>query len=216
MAILHGSISRDHAVISLEEEGGWRLRDVGSQNGSSVNEQPVTDVVMLTDRARVRFARVGFFFLEDATSLPFEQRRKPVKTIDFFTRAHTLVPDGDTDEFPTVSLAFQQPTGGGVGLIEIDGTSIQLTLAQFELLSILAKRMVADAAAPRETRGFVNAGALLQRLSLDSSGPGEDSVRQLVRRVRRLLANVNLGGLIESRQRLGYRLAAMPLIKRQR
>lgn len=216
LTILSGCVSRKHAEITFER-GSWRLRDLGSLNGTIVGEQAVKGTVTLADRSKVRFSGFGFYFCRDATRWPRSQQRRPaMKTAPMFERARTLDADVDADVVPTVTIVFQQPTGGGVGVVAIDGTSLQLTLAQFELLEILAERMVSDTRSPRETRGFVDAPRLLELLSLDSTDPGEDSVRQLVRRVRRVLAGADLQGMIESKQRLGYRLAAIPNIKRKR
>ena len=69
--------------------------------------------------------------------------------------------------------------------------------------------MLADAEKPDDMRGFV-AMTELMKLSLDVSDPGEDHVRQLVRRVRRALVKAEIGDLIEARRGVGYRLRVIP------
>ncbi len=214
-SILHTTISRTHAVISYSPDG-WSLRDLGSMNGTWVGDERVQSVATLASRCEVRFGPFRFFFVEDFTPLlPLESQRSTSKTLISFTPERTvdLTPEV-TGGLRTTPVVFQQPTGGGGGVVEIDGAVVHLTLAQFELLSILAERMVSDAECPPETRGFMDAAALLKRLSLESSEPGDDSVRQLVRRVRRVLREASLGALIESRPGLGYRLGVIPLLRR--
>jgi len=43
----HPSVSRAHAQISVDPEGGVRLRDLGSRNGTRVNGQPTGDATIL-------------------------------------------------------------------------------------------------------------------------------------------------------------------------
>jgi DNA-binding response OmpR family regulator len=69
--------------------------------------------------------------------------------------------------------------------------------------------MLADAGKPDELRGFVGMGELM-KLSLDVPDPGEDHVRQLVRRVRRALIKAEVGDLIEAKRGVGYRLRVIP------
>ncbi len=216
LSILHGSISRKHAVISQARDG-WTLCDLASMNGSWVGDRRVDDVLPLSDRCKVRFGPSSFFFVADASRLPVSAgQRAATKTLRLFPRGPTADLDSETGGgLHTTTFAFQQPTGGNCGVVEIDGTAVHLTLAQFELLSILAERMASDQETPLESRGYIDVLSLLDRLSLDSTEPREDSVRQLVRRVRRALRTVNVPGLIESRQGLGYRLGVMPVLRRR-
>ena len=55
-------------------------------------------------------------------------------------------------------------------------------------------------------RGFVHPTELIRSLSLESSVPSEDHVRQLVRRLRRVLFKAGIENVIESRYGAGYRL----------
>ena len=56
-----GSVSRQHARIRAEV-GDYRLFDLGSANGTFVNDQKVADPVVLKDGDRVRFGEVEFVF----------------------------------------------------------------------------------------------------------------------------------------------------------
>jgi DNA-binding response OmpR family regulator len=69
--------------------------------------------------------------------------------------------------------------------------------------------MISDAGKPDDERGYVPMAELL-KLSLDVPDPGEDHVRQLVRRVRKALLKAELGDLIEAKRGVGYRLRVIP------
>jgi DNA-binding NtrC family response regulator len=57
----HRTVSRYHAVLS-EGMDGWTVRDLGSHNGTRVNDKPVVESP-LADRDAVRFGSVGTLFL---------------------------------------------------------------------------------------------------------------------------------------------------------
>jgi VWFA-related protein len=57
----HPTVSRQHATIKLEGET-FRLFDLGSANGTFVNEQRVRDPMVLEDGMTVRFGEVEYVF----------------------------------------------------------------------------------------------------------------------------------------------------------
>ena len=109
-----------------------------------------------------------------------------------------------------MTFRLHEPTGGGGGLIEVDGKQVQLTTTQFELMALMIRRMASEAHQPELVRGFVRSSELIADLSWDTREPSENHVKQLVRRVRRALIKSEIGDLIESRHRFGYRLRAIP------
>jgi DNA-binding response OmpR family regulator len=109
-----------------------------------------------------------------------------------------------------MTFKLHEPTGGGGGLVEVDGKQVQLTTTQFELMALMVRRMAAEAHQPEIVRGFVRSSELIADLSWDTHDPTENHVKQLVRRVRRALIKSEIGDLIESRHRFGYRLRAIP------
>ncbi|MFA5523286.1 MAG: FHA domain-containing protein [Tissierellales bacterium] len=56
-------ISKNHARISLDEEE-YFLEDLGSANGTLINDTIVLDVVKLKDGDRIKFGQVEFLFIE--------------------------------------------------------------------------------------------------------------------------------------------------------
>lgn len=202
LVIVEASVSRNHAVI--EHEGGWRVRDVGSSAGTFVNDKPVR-VAALHHGDRVRFGDIEMYFVETPVPLPPRPENIDTPTV----RAPPRGTEPPVSKHATVSFELVVPRGGGGGLAVIEGKQVQLTTPQVELMALLAKRMVADAGKSDELRGYVALSELM-KLSLDVPDPGEDHVRQLVRRVRRALIKAELGDLIEAKRGVGYRLRVIP------
>jgi hypothetical protein len=201
LVIVEPSVSRNHAVI--EHDGTWRVRDVGSSAGTFVNEKPVK-MAELRHGDRVRFGDIEMFFVDTPTPLP--PRPEHIDTPTYRAPARGTEPPASKR---TVSVELIVPRGGGGGLAVIEGKQVQLTTPQYELMSLLVGKMRADAGKPDELRGFVGMGELM-KLSLDVPDPGEDHVRQLVRRVRRALIKAEVGDLIEAKRGVGYRLRVIP------
>jgi DNA-binding response OmpR family regulator len=114
---------------------------------------------------------------------------------------------------PQIRFKLHEPTGGAGGAIEVDRVRVPLTPTQFELMAVMIKRMADEAREPEGQRGFVRSAELIADLSWDARAPSDNHVKQLVRRVRRVLMKAEIGDLIESRHRFGYRLRAVPVLE---
>ena len=203
LLIFDASVSRVHAEVVREGEH-WRVRDLGSSVGTFVNGRRATPELDLADRDRVRFGAVAMYFTLDAPIL--------AARVDAPTQRAARPSEGPpASKLHEVAFELHAPTGGGGGMAVIAGRQFQLTQPQYELLDMLAERMLADEAKPEDQRGFVQVGELLG-LSWDAQEPGEDHVRQLVFRIRRTLVKAELGDLIEARRGAGYRLRFLPRI----
>lgn len=202
LVIVQPSVSRNHAVV--EHDGGWHVRDVGSSAGTFVNDKPVR-VAPLRHGDRVRFGDIEMFFVDSPGPLPPRPEHIDTPTV----RAPAKGTEPPAPGRATVSFELVVPRGGGGGLAVIEGKQVQLTTPQYELMQLLVHRMLSDAGKPDDVRGYVPMADLM-KLSLDVSDPGEDHVRQLVRRVRRSLIKAELGDLIEAKRGVGYRLRVVP------
>ena len=80
LAILHGSVSRQHATVRFERDD-WTLREMGSMNGTIVNGRLVKGTVKLADRDQIRFGPFRFYFVADATKLPASRTRPATRTV---------------------------------------------------------------------------------------------------------------------------------------
>ena len=202
LRILDATISRRHAILELRGDT-WTLRDLGSSNGTYVEDCSFGTVMPIRDGERIRFGSLAFFFLDEVGAAP-----QVDTSLEGFTVKGPVVLK--TKELPRldvkdISVELREPTGGGGGVAIIDGKVVQLTLPQYELVSILYQR--ARVGSEHESiRGFVHPTELIRSLSLESAVPSEDHVRQLVRRLRRVLFKAGIENVIESRYGAGYRL----------
>jgi pSer/pThr/pTyr-binding forkhead associated (FHA) protein len=238
LQILQASISRHHAHLALGGDGVWTIRDLGSANGTFLNELPVTEATALVHGDRIGIGQVDFYFATHALTLP-EVHTDPtvITTIQKMVRiplsaltdlADTTieqpVPDlplenefeerEDTDVgLATIQIKLAEPSGGGGGLVKVDHRELQLTPIQFELFALLARRMASEVDANAQVRGFVRSSELLGALSWDTRDPSENHLKQLVRRVRRAMIRAGIGDLLESRHRFGYRLRVIPELR---
>ncbi len=222
VSVLEGSVSRHHAHLSWDPVRKlWSLRDLGSANGTLVNDHEVNESTTLRHGDRILVGQVGFYFVPDGKLLapvvldanaaitlrPTERLRAPpvvTASADYADEDHTDV------GLPVYQIRLHEPSGGGGGLVEIDGKQVQLTATQFEFFALLVRRMAAEPEQPDIVRGFVRTSELIGDLSWDTRDPGDNHVKQLVRRVRRVLVKAEIGDLIESRHRFGYRLKVIP------
>jgi len=221
LAVLEPSVSRHHAHLTLDNDE-WTVRDLGSANGTFQDDKLIASPVAVHEGDRLRFGHIAFYFVEDVTRLPPPRLGRTmtatIRPVDgtMVVNEKTfpiepLVEDEHTDVgLPVMSFKMHEPTGGGGGLIEVDGKQVQLTTTQFELMALMIRRMAGELHQPELVRGFVRSSELIADLSWDTREPSENHVKQLVRRVRRALIKSEIGDLIESRHRFGYRLRAIP------
>jgi hypothetical protein len=229
LAVLEPSVSRHHAHLTLDG-AVWTLRDLGSANGTYIEDRLVEAPIELRDGARIRFGHIAFYLIEDVGRLPTPKVARTVTNtlrppalaqVAQVESQHTVIATSvdDDDAFgeektdiglPEMRFKLHEPTGGGGGLVEVDGKQVQLTTTQFELMALMIKRMASERHQPELVRGFVRSSELIADLSWDTREPSENHVKQLVRRVRRALLKSEIGDLIESRHRFGYRLRAIP------
>jgi pSer/pThr/pTyr-binding forkhead associated (FHA) protein len=223
VAVLDPSVSRNHAELVFEN-GQWTIRDLGSANGTCVEDKLIDAATTVQPGNRIRFGHIAFYLVEDMARLPPPKTSRTTTTtirpaaLPLVGAATNSAPASD-DEFveertdvglPEMRFRLHEPTGGGGGLIEVDGKQVQLTTTQFELMALMIRRMASESHQPELVRGFVRSSELIADLSWDTREPSENHVKQLVRRVRRALIKSEIGDLIESRHRFGYRLRAIP------
>jgi pSer/pThr/pTyr-binding forkhead associated (FHA) protein len=219
VAVLEPSVSRQHAELAFEGDR-WLIRDLGSANGTFVDDRLVEGTVTVPSGSRVRFGHIAFYLAADIAKLPAPKQSRTITTTIRPPIAKPYAREDSVNEFekeeptgvglPQMRFQLHEPTGGGGGLIEVDDKQVQLTTTQFELMALMIKRMASEAHQPEIVRGFVRSSELIADLSWDTREPSENHVKQLVRRVRRALVKSEIGDLIESRHRFGYRLRAIP------
>lgn len=231
LMLLEASVSRHHAHLARDVDG-WKLRDLSSSNGTFLNEAQVAETVPVQHGDRIAFGSVGFYLVRDLGEIPqvaidpnvittiqsihrlaIQHAPEQPTAVDApISGVPTFVERETTDVgLPRMPLKLAEPTGGGGGLLELGNISIQLSTNQAELINLLCKRMLEESHQPTQVRGFVRTSELLGTLSWDTRDPDDNHVKQLIRRLRRLLIREGLGDLIESRHRFGYRLRLIPV-----
>jgi hypothetical protein len=197
LTILDAGISRAHARLS-RVQGSWRLRDLGSSNGTSVNREAITECEVHSGD-RIAFGSIGFYFVLGMQILPVPSVPELSTRIQASNAERPISSRG-------LPIAFIEPTGGGGGIIAIDYVRARLSASQLELVEMLARRMITDKDQPEPVRGFIRSSELLGALSWDTSAPDDANIKQLVRRARRRLMELGFGDMIEARHGFGYRL----------
>ena len=201
ICIAEPSVSRRHAEVRRSGDS-WEVRDLGSSNGTTVNGRRV-DGRALAHNDVITFGHVSFLFVSDVSAVQNRSFQAPT----------TVKPaaGGDDDEvieetfsgLRRAGLSFFEPSGGGGGVLEIDGRSVQLTQIQLELFQVLARRMLDEEGRDERVRGFVRSSELLATLAWDTPKPEDNHMKQLVRRVRRALSRAGIPDIIESRHGFG-------------
>lgn len=211
IALLHASVSRDHAELVFDG-GSWLLRDLGSSNGTRRNAEAVTTVT-LESGDRLSFGPIGMYFVRDdgkRIELDAEQLASRTLRPDDASRVVQSDPSEHTQAgLPRLALKLIEAPSGG-GYLEAAGSRLQLSVTQYAMLAMLSSRMREESEVASLVRGFVPSGQLIADLPWDAVEPNENNVKQLVRRLRRSLDSIRLGTLIESRRGFGYRLRIIP------
>lgn len=212
IALLHASVSRDHAELVLED-GAWWLVDLGSSNGTRRNEEPVTKVA-LASGDRLAFGSIGLYFTRDdgqRVSLDAEQLSSRTLRPDDASKVVRNDPTELTHAgLPRFAMRLLEAPAGGGGYLEAAGARLQVSVTQYAMLSMLISRMLHEADIEPIIRGFVPSGQLIADLPWDAVDPNENHLKQLVRRLRKGLDSIRLGTMIESRRGFGYRLRVIP------
>lgn len=223
IAIAEPSVSRSHADLRMVSATQWEVRDLGSSNGTTVNGKRI-DVKRVEHGDVVAFGHVAFYFALDGAlasrgaQLPTTtvKPEPPPVRIAYDDAPPKIVYEDEPSVEETfsglrsVDLRLVTPSGGGGGVLEVDGRAVQLTLVQLELFQVLWKRMIAEVGMDERVRGYVRSSELLATLAWDTPKPDDNHMKQLVRRVRRTLSRAGIPDIIESRHGFGYRLSVAP------
>ncbi len=219
ITVLQGTVSQQHANF-FKESGEWWLEDLKSTNGSVVNTKPVKTKTKVVGGDRIFFGKVGFRFTDKVDSLPsLESVAVNAGTCqpgEGFPGLKINAQDSADREktqpgLASIKLRLHEPTGGGGGIVEVEGQQLQLGYAQLVLVQLLVDRMVSDSHQPPIVRGFIRSSELIASLPWDTSRPEDNHLKQLVRRTRKAFAAVGVEHIIDSRARFGYRLYFVPV-----
>jgi predicted component of type VI protein secretion system len=201
VALLHGSVSRDHVELARAADG-WQVRDRGSRNGTRVDGRRVQGRAAITTGAMLAVGEVRLWFVDGNRTLAGGA------AINATTHAAALddlrfVLRKEHDE-----LCVLAGGAGGAALHRRDPAAawseVNLSPLELQLLRTLCRQAVADADSPSRSRGCVPTKQLARILPFQSEYADEENVRQVVRRLRTALAAVGVRGVVEGVQGRGY------------
>ncbi len=207
VVLLHGSISRDHAELTLAA-GRWQLRDLGSRNHTFVDGRRVEGRADVTEVATLKIGDVMLWFIGRGLALAAPTTSSPTAHAGGGTLRITL--RGPARELCIVGPDLDDSPGGALLHRELGAATwaeIDLPALEFQLLRTLCRAVLAESGSPAPSRGCRTSKQLASELAFPSRYPSDDNVRQLVRRFRQGLAEIGAEDLIEAVPSRGYRVA---------
>jgi hypothetical protein len=198
-------VSREHAEL-VRGDTGWTVRDLGSRNGTFVDGVRGQGRTPLPPRAVVKVGDVALWFLAEVHEPP----RAPVIATGGAGGGvvrYQLVHAG-----AELCLVGGNDAGAGGALLSrpvgaVTWAERGLAPLEFQLLRALCIRAHEEAAAPSAVRGCVPTKQLARELPFQSRYANEENVRQVVRRLRGVLAEIGAGGVVAVAPGRGYYLA---------
>jgi hypothetical protein len=205
LVVLTASVSREHAELE-HVAAGWTVRDLGSRNGTFVNGVRCQGRTAVPVRALLKVGDVALWFLAGVA-------REPSGEVVMLT--------GDSGGMVRYQLAYGDAelclvgggdtTAGGALLSRVAGTEgwseRSLAPLEFQLLRALCIRASAEADSPSLVRGCVPTKQLARELPFQSKYANEENVRQVVKRLRGVLAEIGATGLLAIAPGRGYYVA---------
>ncbi len=208
LALLHGSVSRDHAELARGRDGAWQARDRGSRNGTRVDGRRVDGRGALAPGALLGVGEVRLWFLDGALTLA-TTRRGSDSTHGTALDDQRFVLTRDGSEL----CVLVGGAGGGAVLHRAASATawveVNLSPLELQLLRTLCRQAATVAVTGRDevgarSRACVATKQLARVLPFQSEYADEENVRQVVRRLRTALAAAGLRDVVEGVQGRGY------------
>jgi pSer/pThr/pTyr-binding forkhead associated (FHA) protein len=221
LIVLASSVSREHAELQ-HADAGWVVTDLASRNGTLVQGVRVQGSAPLPERAVLRVGDVALWFL--AIEMVHEPTRQPTMTTDGLQGGLGMAQGTPARPAPLIRYQLVRgdkelcivATGNGASagalLWRVVGTDSwserSLAPLEFQLLRALCIRAHEEATSPSTIRGCVPTKQLVSDLPFQSKYANQENVRQVVLRLRGVLAEVGVGGLLAVAPGRGYYLAS--------
>jgi hypothetical protein len=207
LVVLASSVSREHAELQRADDK-WQLRDLRSRNGTFVDGARCQGRVALPARAVIKVGDVALWFLAEVV-------HEPLPAVSITTESaggglvRFLLYPSDQLELCTVGSADLDAGGALLSRTPSHGTWDERPLpkTEFQLLRALCARAVEDADSPAAVRGCVSTRQLARDLPFVSKYANEENVRQVVRRLRGHLEELDAAGILAVAPGRGYYLA---------
>lgn len=205
LALLHGSVSRDHVELARGRDGAWQARDRGSRNGTRVDGRRVEGRGALAPGAMLAVGEVRLWFLDGALTLATTGRDSDsTHGTALDDQRFVLTRDGS-------ELCVLVSGGGGGAVLHRAASAttwaeVNLSPLELQLLRTLCRQAAVtgrDELGAR-SRACVATKQLARVLPFQSEYADEENVRQVVRRLRTALAAAGLRDVVEGVQGRGY------------
>jgi hypothetical protein len=205
LVVLASSVSREHAVLA-RSGAAWSVRDLGSRNGTTVDGVRCQGRTQLAPRALIKVGDVALWFVAGVRQAP------PLAAVMATAGAGGVVRYQFVHGGAELCLVGGgDPAVGGALLSRPIGEAAwaerHLPPLEFQLLRALCLRAQDEAEAPSAVRGCVPTRQLARDLPFQSKYANEENVRQVVRRLRGVLAEAGADGVLAVAPGRGYYLA---------
>jgi hypothetical protein len=207
LVVLASSVSREHAQLQRIDTG-WTVRDPGSRNGTFVHGVRVQGTAALPNRALLRVGDVALWFLAEVASDP---PGRPAMATGGMTGGLIHYQLVHREIELSIVVSDDQTAGGALLWRPVGGNAwAERSLAplEFQLLRALCIRAHEESSSPSTIRGCVPTKQLVNDLPFQSKYANQENVRQVVLRLRGVLAEVGVGGLLAVAPGRGYYLAS--------
>jgi hypothetical protein len=206
LVVLASSVSREHAQLTRTETG-WMVRDLGSRNGTFVDGVRCQGRSALPASSLLKIGDVALRFLTEVSEKPTEAPAMETGVAGG-RLVHYQLTYGEAE---LCVLGGSEPAAGGTLLSRARGaiawSERGLPPLEFQLLRLLCVRAHDEAALPSAVRGCVSTKQLARDLPFQSKYANEENVRQVVRRLRGVLAGVGADGVLAAAPGRGYYIA---------
>jgi hypothetical protein len=207
LVVLAGSVSREHAELK-HTDGKWQLRDLGSRNGTFVDGVRCQGRVALPPRAVIKVGDVALWFLSEVVHEPLPAPSMATGSAGGGLVRFLLFP---SDQLELCTIGSADLDAGGALLSRAAGqdgwVERPLPKTEFQLLRALCARAVEEADSPAAVRGCVSTRQLARDLPIVSTYANEENVRQVVRRLRGQLEELDVAGILAVAPGRGYYIA---------
>jgi hypothetical protein len=206
LVLLASSVSREHAELR-KTDAGWVIRDLGSRNGTFVDGVRAQGRQPLGGRCLLKVGDVALWFLAEVMHEPLTPPSMATASAGGGLVRYQLAPE--QVELCVVGTA---DAAAGGALLSRSGqaeTWIERGLAplEYQLLRALCARATEEANSPSLVRGCVQTRQLARDLPFQSKYANEENVRQVVRRLRGVLAELGVEGILAVAPGRGYYLS---------
>jgi len=207
LVVLASSVSREHA--QLRQNGvGWTVRDLGSRNGTFVDGIRTEGEVPLPFRTVLKLGDVALWFVPKVYQpLPVRPEMGTGGMYSGLVRYQLVHGNAEL----CIVAGNDTETGGALLWRSVGAeawSERRLAPLEFQLLRALLARAFIESASPSTVRGCVPSKQLARELPFQSKYANQENVRQIVLRVRTVLADVGADGVLAIAPGRGYYVAS--------